>query len=670
MNVLQVNFVNHVIRQSVRFKQKKLYYQLDDNGEVIEKLTYHDLLKLLRHNAVKLQQIAKKGDRCLLILPPGLDFITGFLSCLFAGVIAVPLYPPKRNKANERFWSILEDAQPKCMLVNDITEELIRKYFKHFDNLQKLSGIAIDLTSNSQSEKWVDPQILPDDIAFLQYTSGSTGKPKGVMVSHANLINNSEIVKQSFGHDENLVSVGWLPPYHDMGLIGTLIQPLYVGGSNYIINPTTFLRSPYIWLKVITNYKGTTVGGPNFALDYCVKNITEEQKKEINLSSIKVFFCGSEQIRVESLENFKNSFKICGFKPENFLPCYGLAESTLMVTGINRFESPTWIKVNKKDLEKSKKIVPETKTDHSLKYVSCGYPWLDTDVIIVDPDTKQPLDEREIGEIWISGSSVARGYWNDQNETNLIFKAFTKENKGPFLRTGDLGFLHKNHLYVSGRIKDMIIIRGINYYPQEIEHTAENAHEALRINASAAFSIDMDGSEGLVIINEVQRTALRDLNKEDVFRSIQSKIAEEYQIQARIIVLISPGSLPRTTSGKTKRYACKETFVADNLKVIAQKEYESVEIKKQIATTTGITKTTIRKWLINWVSNKLNLNPEDIDPQNPIMSYGLDSIAMVELEREVSNQFKIKIELSDFLENNTISDLAKLGYDLLKKNTD
>lgn len=669
MNEVQDNFVSHVINQTFSFKQKTLYYQLDDNAEIIEKVTYTDLLSTVKHNSVEIQQIAKKGDRCLLILPPGLDFIVGFLSCLFAGVIPVPLYPPKRNKANERFWSILEDAKPKCMLVNDSTEELVIKHFGNFNDLQKLHRILINHTENSRSKEWTDPPLTSDDIAFLQYTSGSTGKPKCVMVSHANLINNSEIVKQSFGHDENLVSVGWLPPYHDMGLIGTLLQPLYVGGCNYIINPKTFLRSPFTWLKAISKYKGTTVGGPNFALDYCVQNTTEEQKRKINLSSIKVYFCGSEPIRIESLKNFKNSFKKCGFTLEKFLPCYGLAESTLMVTGINRFEFPTWIEVNKKDLERSKEVVLSSNSANSLKYVSSGYTWLDTNVVIVDPLTKNQLDEREIGEIWISGSSVGKGYWNDKKETELTFNAFTTENNGPFLRTGDLGFIHKNHLYVSGRSKDMIIIRGINYYPQEIEHSVENAHDALQLNAAAAFSIDINEIEGLVVINELKRTALRDFNEEEVFKSIQSKITTEHQIQARIIVLISPGSLPRTTSGKTKRYGCKEAYLTDNLKVITQRKYESLEINNQISPTNEITKTTIQGWLINWVSNKLNLNAEDIDPQNPIMSYGLDSIAMVELEREVSNQFKIKIELSDFLENNTISDLAKLGYEMLDKKT-
>ena len=651
---------------------KTAYILLDEKGNESDRICYAELVKSARNIASTIQRKVSKGDRCLILLPPGLQFITGFLGCLFAGVIAIPSYPPRRKKTNERFWSVFHNAEPLCILTSPEIKESLNGHFDFSERLQDIPHVVIEGEYADDSTYWENPDVEPDDIAMLQYTSGSTGQPMGVMVSHDNLMHNFEVVKQSFHHDENLIGVSWLPPYHDMGLMGTLLQPLYVGGMSVIITPNDFLRSPVIWLNSITKYRGITAGCPNFALDFCVERISEEQKMDIDLTSLKVLFCGSEPIRKKTLDNFSNAFKNCGFTTNKFLPCYGLAESTLLVTGIHCSEPPEYLKVDRQNLERTGKIILSQDNTRSSELVGCGYPWLDGKVIIVDPETGCKVQEHETGEIWIISSSVCRGYWNNPEKTRQIFKAYTSDTKeGPFLKTGDLGFINNGHLYITGRIKDLIIICGINYYPQDIENTVENCHPALQKNACTAFSVDMNDQEQLVVVQEVKRTAIRELNENKIFEAIRSAIAYEHEIPIYAVALISPGSSIKTSSGKIQRRACKSAFLQNDLKLIA---YWELDINSQTNVflfegNKNISVENIQAWLISWLSNKLKISPKSINPDNPILSYGLDSLGAVELEREVNEQFGIAIHIADFLENNIISEIARIGFESIYAET-
>jgi len=491
------------------------------------------------------------------------------------------------------------------------------------------------------------------------------------MISHAGILHNSEVIKESFGHDTNLTVVTWLPPYHDMGLIGTLFQPIYIGGKNIIIKPFDFLRNPVIWMNAITKYKGTTAGCPNFALDLLVERISREQKNKIDLSSLKVLFCGSEPIRRTSLKNFTLSFKQCGFKEDMFLPCYGLAENTLMVTGIHHSEKPEYILADKQSLDKTNKIVISDDKETAHSFVGCGYPWLDDQVQIVDPEKAKICGEDTIGEIWTKSASVCRGYWNRTDKGKEIFNAkINGSTAGPFMKTGDLGFIHNGQLYIAGRIKEVIIIRGVNHFPSDIENTVENCHPALQAHACAAFSAEIEDQEKLIIVQEIKRTAIRGLDGIEVIEAIRSAISSEHEISAFAIELISPGRICKTTSGKIQHGKCKSMWRKKEFKTIFSWVQEFGDCGNKIMHKGGEESNfeNIQSWLIHWLSIKVKISMKSINPETPILSYGLDSMGAVELEREVKEKFGIEIHLSDFLENNTISALAKIGVEnMLKK---
>ncbi len=662
------NFVEHVRLQAKNYTLKTAFIFLEDGIHQKEKITYNQLEHRARATAATLLKKSQKGERCILLFPPGIDFIVSLMGCFFSGIIAVPAYPPKKNRSNERFWSVLDDSGATLILCSDDVKTELNKYFIRDKRLRNIQQITLESINTKESENWTAPHLNEDDVALLQYTSGSTALPRGVMVTHKNLLFNSELIKRSFNHDENLTGVNWLPPFHDMGLIGTLIQPLYVGGKNVIIPPGVFLRNPSLWLKAITNHKGTTVGGPNFALDYCSEKMHEDDKKEIDLSSVKVFFCGAEPIQKKSIEQFSSKFANCGFKPEMFYPCFGLAESTLMVAGGEQKDKPVYFSADSKAIERNNKIIQSDNIDEKRDYVGCGFPWAGSKVVIVDDKAKTVLNELYIGEIWTSGPSVCKGYWNNPEETKDIFKAYLSDTgEGPFLRTGDMGFIHEGQLFITGRLKDLIIIRGQNYYPQDIEESVEACHQAIQENAGAAFSAFIEGEERLVIVQEIKRTFIRNFDPDYVFEAIRKVISEDYEIEVFAIVLILTGSINKTTSGKIQHKFTKKEFLENKLKVIARWQQDLSEQQAYIAS--GITITSVedvQQWLINWLSSKVKISPYKIDPKKPILSYGLDSIGAVELENEVRTHFGIELSASDFLENNKISELAEKGFALLK----
>lgn len=559
-----------VVRYRARIQPDQLAYTFLRSGEVEEeRLTYAQLHKRICAVAALLQSQLVVGERVLLAYQPGLDFVLAFLACLYAGMIPVPAYPPRRNQKTSRLRSIVLDAGVNVALTSSNLGQSLERFCSRDPALSTLVWLPTDNVSDALAETWKPVELSPERTAFLQYTSGSTGNPKGVIVSHANLMHNFEVIYDSFRHSSNSQGVIWLPPYHDMGLIGGVLQPLYGGFPVALMSPLDFLQKPLRWLHAVSKYCATTSGGPNFAYDLAVKRAKPEKLQGLDLSSWEVAFVGAEPVRAETLERFTQTFSPYGFRKEAFFPCYGMAESTLIISGGPKLAKTTLCHVNARLLEQNQVKAGTSGDVDTRTLVSCGPAVQDQDVIIVHPEQRQLCSPGTIGEIWVKGPSVAQGYWNRSELTEFTFRATLADTQdGPYLRTGDLGFIQNNNLFVTGRIKDLIIIRGQNHYPQDIELTVEKKHDAFRPNCGAAFAVDVKGSERLVVVYEVQRSFIREIDDESVFKGMRESIAAEHGLDLYAAVLVKTGSIPKTSSGKIRRRACREAFLNGELNVI------------------------------------------------------------------------------------------------------
>jgi acyl-CoA synthetase (AMP-forming)/AMP-acid ligase II/alkylation response protein AidB-like acyl-CoA dehydrogenase len=580
--------LDRLFRHAGAFSDCLAYTFLRDNGEA-EALTFAQLAGRVRTVAEWLQEHAALGDRALLLYPPGLAFIETFLACLATGVIAVPAYPPRRHRAGEAFRSVIEDAQPRLVLTTRQTVPAIEAGLAGLGS--PLPILPSDEAEKRSGDGWRPPVLGPDTIAFLQFTSGSTGAPKGVIVTHGNIAVNEQQIERSFGHvswsggEQRTVVVSWLPLFHDMGLIGDVLQPLYVGCPAIRMSPVAFLQEPVKWLKAISHYRGTTSGGPNFAYDYCVQHITEEQKKGLDLSCWKVAYNGAEPVRAETLDRFAAAFASCGFRPEAFFPCYGMAETTLFVSGGPHDKAPARVCVCSDSLEAHRLLPVPPTSRNARQLVSCGQLAEGTRVAIVDPETFVPCPPGKVGEVWVNSPSVARGYWNRPEETEAIFQARLAEgDDGPFLRTGDAGFLLDGELYLAGRLKDLIIIRGRNLYPQDVESTVERVVPFARANTCAAFGVEVDGAERLAVVIEADRALVQTAQAAekgkvengpspaaqllDLVGSARAAISEEFEVLVYAVVFVRPGTFPRTSSGKVRRRVCRAGLLAGELNVV------------------------------------------------------------------------------------------------------
>jgi acyl-CoA synthetase (AMP-forming)/AMP-acid ligase II/acyl carrier protein len=656
--------VERLLQHEKNQPDKVVYILLEDGLTEKESITYASLVRKAKAIATVLMEKGSKGDRVLLLFPTGIAFITAFFACHFAGMIAVPAYPPKRNKSNERFRSIVQDSSPAFLISTAGIHAELLEYHSTEGYPEGMQMLVYEELDESLAGKWSDPGISAGDIALLQYTSGSTGTPNGVMVSHANIIHNSECIKQSFGFDENSVGVNWLPNFHDMGLIGCLIQAAYLGASNVIIPPLSFLKNPSNWFRAMSRYGATTGGGPNFAFDYSIEKVPDEDIPQFDLGGLRTLYCGAEPIRRETLQEFAAKFKPSGFRPAQFYPCYGMAESVLIVTGGNYLAAPLYTEVDARTLEENR-VLSVTSGRESRVLTACGYPWLGMRVAIVDPVTRIPSAAGMLGEVWVSGPSVAQGYWNKPQETEETFSAcIAGTHDGPWLRTGDLGFISHGQLFISGRRKDLIIIRGANYFPNDIEHCAEGCHPAIRKNASAAFSIDSGEGEKLVLVMETERAFMNTDKHDEVFEAARQAIFSEYGIQPHALSLIRTGSILKTSSGKIQRFAVKRAWQENELKMVAS--WKMPAITDELASEIGFRPGYLREWLIHWISQKLKVDPGKIDPDKAVSAYGLDSITAVSLERDVNKEFGIEWPIESFMKENTVNMLVEEGINLLK----
>jgi 8-amino-7-oxononanoate synthase len=549
-------------------------YLVDGENEQVT-LTYGELDRQARAIGAWLESKGLTGQRALLLYPAGLEFIAGFFGCLYAGVVAVPVYPPRRNRSLVRIQAIADDAEAKVALTTGAVLNRVEGLIDETPHLKELAWLDTCHVPEGMDQQWQMPDVHGDTLAFLQYTSGSTGTPKGVMLNHANLMHNSALIACAFEHTRSGTGVFWLPSYHDMGLIGGILQPLYVGRPNVLMSPMTFLQKPFRWLSAISRFRGTTSGGPNFAYELCVRKITPEQRKTLDLSSWRLAFNGAEPVRAETMDRFVEAFSPCGFRREAFYPCFGLAEATLIVSGGYAHQPPVLRSFEANALAKGYVVDGEPDDEGTRTLVGCGQNLPDQKIVIADPGTMTTAAPGRVGEIWLRGPSAAQGYWRQPEATEATFHAYLQDTgEGPFLRTGDLGFLQDGELFIAGRLKDLIIVNGVNHYPQDIELAVQQSHPRLRPDCGAAFSIEKGRRELLVVVQEVERHKHGDFSP--VFQVIRRAVSLEHELQLDAIVLVKAGSIPKTSSGKIQRHACRQGYLDGSLDVVAQWEADGV----------------------------------------------------------------------------------------------
>jgi amino acid adenylation domain-containing protein len=643
---------------------------LADDLSAATHVTYAELDQWSRSIAVLLRELGAVGERALLLYPPGLDYVAALFGCFYAGATAVPVYPPRANRGLPRLRAIVADAQARFALTTvDVLSKLGAPYAGD-PQLSALRWQATDTYPVAEADLW-HPSTRLDALAALQYTSGSTGEPKGVMLTHANLLSNSAAIAEPFRFDARARGVSWLPPYHDMGLIGGLLQPVYAGFPAALMSPTSFLQSPMRWLRAISTLRATVSGGPDFAYALCTRMVTPSECATLDLSTWEVAFTGAEPIRAETLERFADTFRASGFRPEAFRACYGLAESTLFVTASpGSAGSPRAKYVSAAALERGQ-IAPAAGQERVRAVVGCGRTALDGRLLIVDPAACVECPPGQVGEIWVAGTSVAQGYWGRPLETESTFRASLSDGRGgAYLRTGDLGFCDEGQVFVTGRLKDLIIIRGRNHYPQDIEFTVERSNPALRPGCGAACSIEVEGEERLLVVQEVDRQH-RDADPEHVIAAVRTAVARDHELQVYAVVLLRHGALPRTSSGKVQRHACRAAFLAGTLEAVASSVLfgpgaaprpEQPDADAATIPLPGANDETraalVESHLRRQVAALLRVAPDQVDVCRPLGALGLDSLMAVQLQHAAELQLGCRLPLERIFDSPSIRQLA------------
>jgi amino acid adenylation domain-containing protein len=641
-------------------------------------LTYEALDLRARSIGALLQSEGLTGQRVLLLHAPGLEFIEAFLGCLYAGAIAVPAYPPdpgRLERSLPRFRAIVEDAQATAALTVMPILSLLQAAVAQSSDLRQIRWLTSDGADDARAASWRRPEITGDSLAFLQYTSGSTATPKGVMVAHRHILNNEQVIQEAFGHSSESTIVGWLPFYHDMGLIGNILQPAFLGSSCYLMSPLEFLQRPLDWIRAISKYRAVTSGGPNFAYDLCVRKLEGARDLDLDLHAWRVAFNGAEPIRPGTLRRFAAAFARYGFDARAFFPCYGLAESTLFVTGARRGEGATISAFDAPALQRGRAVPPGHPPEgQPREVVGCGATFGGHECLVVAPEARQPLAPGEVGEIWVKGPSVVAGYWRRPEDTRETFGATLAGGDGAtYLRTGDLGFVQDGELFVTGRRKDLIIVRGRNHYPQDLEDTAQAAYPGLRPGGCAAFAIDGAEDEQLVIVQEV--AASFDGKIEDAAGAVRRAIAQAHELQTHAVVLIKQGSLPKTSSGKIQRRACRAAYLEGTLDSVGQSVLPSAIAEHAAAEGTPAAvalpqlddlatldpaerQDRIHELVAALAARTLGVPAGSVDPLRPLAEQGLDSLRAIELKHELDARFGSELSIADLLGGHAIAQLT------------
>lgn len=567
-----------VIKNHVKNKPNHyVYHYIESEEKAPITLTFKQLDEEAQTIAYEILKYAKPGDRVLMLYRPGLAFISAFLACLYTGTIAVSVYPPRPGESIDRLQKIIEDSGTMMILMGNKILPIAQKLFSNIPSIVSLPFIETEKIKEQENNLSLGQFVNKENVAFLQYTSGSTGSPKGVMVTHGNIMSNMKILHEVIG-DVNTRGASWLPHFHDMGLIGGILLPLYLGKETILMSPSYFLQKPLRWFEVISTYGVNVMTGPNFAYELAVNMVKSEDLQGLDLSSVTIALTGAEPISSETIQSFNEKFTPFGWNENVHYPCYGMAETTLFLTGVDVGESVNVIAIDQEAYKKNIiQLAKEKEKSQAKKLVSCGTTRQGHEVIIVN-DKGEKLKENEVGEIWARGESIAAGYWGNTEQTNKTFYATYKEDiqKRHYLRTGDLGFLHEGALFVCGRSKDLIIVRGKNYYPQDIEAVVYEAHDALVELGTAVFSIESKtGMEKVVVIQEIKRQHIKTLDAPEVTLAIKEAVSLAFELPLHDVVLIKPGKLLKTSSGKVQRFKNKALYIQKQLESIAKDFDES-----------------------------------------------------------------------------------------------
>ena len=586
-------------------------------------LTYTQLDKRARAIADALARVSAVGDRVLLAYPSGLDFVCGMFGCIYANQIAVPVAPPNRRTRLD-LERLIADATAEVILAESPVDGLGIKHQIH------IAGVDDSIAEGSHA-----PDTEADGIALLQYTSGSTRKPRGVVVTHGNLMANLRMIGQAFHHPPGSPGVSWLPMHHDMGLIGCVLAPVYLGAPMVYMTPAAFIQKPRRWLQAISDYQAFTSGAPNFAYELCVASIVPGAFASLDLSCWKTAFVGAEPVRNETLERFAAAACGCGFRRKAFLPCYGLAEATLLATECRRTAEPLMRTFETSALEQNRVVIAEKASTNSRPLISCGRPARPGQLLIVDPQSLEECASGHTGEIWLSGPHIAARYWNTNAEGDSEFDAYTANGRtGPFLRTGDLGFVDDGDLFITGRLKDLIIVNGRNHSPQDVEYTVEESHPAIRVSGSAAFALDIDGEPRVIVAAEVdRRTEAREYS--EIIDAVRRAVAQGHELSVFGILLLKHGSLPKTGSGKVRRQACGDGFLNGTLDSVTRWQRPDISIDQDGLS--SVSEEALSAWLCSRIGQRVGFESGNIDPTVALTDLGIDSVAAVEISGELQH---------------------------------
>jgi acyl-CoA synthetase (AMP-forming)/AMP-acid ligase II len=561
-----------LLRQRAETYRDKVAFSFSYNGdgENLTQLTYRELDARARAIASDLQQQGAAGARVLVLCRPGLDSIAGFFGCIYAGAVAIPVH----ERLAPRLSSVVPDAHARFALATAETQSKIKAAIDELAEGRDLRWIRTDREDEGagRAENWAAPDLPADAIVMVQYTSGSTTTPKGVALTHRNLLHNMESIRQVWHGDDTATSVFWLPSHHDMGLIGAILSMLYVGCTTHLMSPSSFVKRPMGWLEAISRHRATFTAAPNFAYDRCVEDSTAQERAALDLSSLATAMNGAEPVQAATLERFADAFAPAGFRPEAFCPVYGLAEATLLVSGGSDSALPVVERIDRVGLQADRVVDAEPGDPSAAALVGCGRPRGGQQIVIVDPVTHRPCGADEVGEIWIAGPSVGWGYWARPDETEQTFAAVLPDTPaGPFLRTGDLGFLRSGELFITGRCKDLVVVRGGNYYPNDIERTAQDCHPALVSGRGAVFAVTpgLGAVEQLVVVQEVHRDRDPAVDLSDVAVAIRTAVTDRYGLEPNSVLLVQHLSIPTTSSGKIQRGQCRRQFLDGEIATVA-----------------------------------------------------------------------------------------------------
>ena len=565
----QKDLVSHLRSQFKVHADNRCLTFLNETGRhlVPEVTSFGDLDRGARGVAAWLSSRPQAKLPVLLLFEPGIDFWRAFLGCLYAGVIAVPTPLPIDERSMKRVGGILRDADSGLALTSEKLRGLLTAGIEGLDLDRPLLCVATEEALLADADTWAMPNLSRDTVAFLQYTSGSTGDPKGVAVTHANVVHNEAAMSEALRADSTSVLVGWIPHWHDMGLLGLLLG-FFNGADIVAMSPLAFLKQPVRLLKAFSDYRGTITAAPNFAYDLIARRVTPDQLADLDLSSWEVALNGAEPVRRRTVERFTNVVAPAGFRPSTMRPGYGMAEVTLMAT-VSR-GVPRHLDADADALEQNRYAPVQGRT---ISLVSSGGPAPGVEVRIVDPESLNVLPDDEVGEIWLRSASVASGYHNRPVETAEQFRARTSDGDGPYLRTGDLGLLHESELYVTGRLKDLLIANGRNLYPQDIEEAVQDVHPAVAGSRGCAVSVDIDDAERLVLIQAIKTELLGDMSCDELAAAVKTAVARSFEIPAPSVVFVNRAGIHLTTSGKVQRASMREAFLKGELTDVIHQEH-------------------------------------------------------------------------------------------------